>query len=94
MAKPNVSATRKRRRQRRPNVPPYTGPIQPTPAELTAEEDRPRPGARMVVSAPSASGSPVDFAAEYRYVVRDLRNMFIVAGAMLVLLFVLNLVLT
>ncbi len=94
MPKPTVSAARKRRRQRRPNVPPYTGPIQPPSAEITTEEDRPRSGAKTVVSVSAASGSPVDFAAEYRYVIRDLRNMFIVAGAMLVLLFVLNVVLT
>jgi hypothetical protein len=94
MPKSIPSAARKRRRQRRPNVPPYTGPIQPSSAEITAEEERPRSRAGTAVSVSTASGGPVDFAAEYRYVIRDLRNMFIVAGAMLVLLFVLNLVLT
>lgn len=94
MAKP-TSNPRKRRRQRRPNVPPYTGPIQPTAPEAPAEdEDRPQVGSRRPqASATVAVGGPVDFAAEYRYVIRDLRNMFIVAGAMLVLLLVLNVVL-
>jgi len=94
MPKSIASAARKRRRQRRPNVPPYTGPIQPTSAEITAEEDRPHSRLGTAVSVSAASSGPVDFAAEYRYVIRDLRNMFLVAGAMLVLLFVLNIILT
>ncbi|MCX7851264.1 MAG: hypothetical protein N2383_00635 [Caldilineales bacterium] len=94
MAKP-TPAPRKRRRQRRPNVPPYTGPIQPTAPEATAgDEDRLQTGLRKSqVAASGAVGGAVDFASEYRYVIRDLRNMFIVAGAMLVLLLVLNFVL-
>lgn len=96
MAKAPTSSS-KRRRQRRPNVPPYTGPIDPAAVAQNADADLPAPaasaaGARSARPAPAAPGSPVDFRKEYSYVLKDLRNMGIVAAVMLALLLILNFV--
>lgn len=101
MAKTPTSS--KRRRERRPNVPPYTGPIAPaeeaaTAPTATSAAARPvtrplasstRASARSSASAVPAAG-PVDFRKEYAYVLKDLRSMGIVAAIMLVLLVALN----
>ncbi|NOX62960.1 MAG: hypothetical protein GXP42_13615 [Chloroflexi bacterium] len=85
-------SSRRKRRQRKPNVPRYTGPIEPTP---TAETSAPTSSNQPKVVKTAAAKQPTttaDFAEEYRYVVGDLRNMMIVTGAMVVLLLTLNFV--
>jgi len=95
MSKQNSS--RKPRRDRKPNVPPYTGPV-------GADESLGAAGAKAppTVSTGKTSGSrtpqpvvanqPVDYRAEYSYVGRDLKQMGLVALAMFVLLIVLSFV--
>lgn len=91
---PTTSA--KRRRQRRPNVPPYTGPIdvaaQTTEAGAlsTAPAAASRAAGRSARLAPPVAGAAVDFRQEYGYVLKDLRNMAIVAAVMVALLVALN----
>ena len=87
--------SRRKRRQRKPNVPKYTGPIES--AAATQAPTRPQAAARpKPKSAEAKATANVDpaanFAEEYRYVVGDLRNMMIVAGAMVILLLATNLV--
>lgn len=96
MSKTSTSSA-KRRRQRRPNVPPYTGPIDvaaqttdasPSPSAAPAAPSRaPSRSARL---APPVAGAAVDFRQEYSYVLKDLRNMAIVAAVMVALLVALN----
>lgn len=79
--------SRKKRRQRKPNVPKYTGPV-----AQAVEEDAPavtKP-AGLPMTGSAVVDRAVDFTAEYRYVIADLRNMGIVAALMLILLLVLN----
>lgn len=82
--KTRKSASRKKRRQRQPNIPKQTGPIdRPLATQEKVAKTKAKP-------TPAAKQPPVDFATEYHYVVTDLRNMFIVTGVMVILLFVLN----
>lgn len=92
---PTTSA--KRRRQRRPNVPPYTGPIdlaaQTTEADASSSAGpaaASRAASRSARFAPPVAGAAVDFRQEYGYVLKDLRNMAIVAAVMVALLVALN----
>lgn len=96
MAKAPTSSS-KRRRQRRPNVPPYTGPIDAAASDEDQDDvlspaapASAQPSGRSARLAPTAPSAPVDFRKEYSYVLKDLRNMAIVAAAMLVLLVALN----
>ncbi len=86
--------SRKRRKQRKTNVPQYTP---PTESQETAE-------AELVAAAPVAVAATtskasftgaginaIDWRAEYPFVVGDLRSMAIVAALMLALLLGLNL---
>lgn len=88
--------TSRKRRERRPNVPPYTGPIAPAEETPTSPSvARPsaaptRPGAARSAALAAPTAGPVDFRREYTYVLKDLRNMGIVAAIMLVLLVALN----
>lgn len=97
MAKAPTSSS-KRRRQRRPNVPPYTGPVDAASREDQDDVSLPVAPASGQISgrsarpSPTAPGAPVDFRKEYGYVLKDLRNMAIVAAAMLALLVALNFV--
>ena len=68
---------KKNRRARRPLTTPS---FSPAPSPVTSEVARPAPGALP------ASGRQVDFATEYNYVLHDLRNMGVIAAAMLVVL--------
>ncbi len=72
---------KKTRRARRPLTSPS---FSPAPSPVTSEAARPTPGALPT------SGKRVDFAAEYYYVVHDLRNMGIIAASMLAVLIVLS----
>jgi hypothetical protein len=78
---------RSRRQQtaRRPSTPP--------PAETT-ESPQPSdtPDKELAAAAASAPRQEVDFRAEYRYVIDDLRSMAIIAVAMLAVLISLSLV--
>ena len=74
---------KKIRRARRP-LP--TPPLSPVPAQATPEAARPAPGAS---SAPG-NGKKVDFAADYYYVLHDLRTMGIIAAGMLAILVALS----
>jgi hypothetical protein len=56
------------------------------PSQATSEAARPAPGA----SPAPGNGKKVDFATEYYYVLHDLRNMGVIAAAMLVVLVALS----
>ncbi len=89
------TSSRKPRRDRKPNVPPYTGPVGPDES-LVADSA----AAPATVSTSRTTGSrtpqpvianqPVDFRSEYSYVGKDLKQMGLVALAMFVLLIVLS----
>ncbi len=86
MAKTTKSkSARRKRKQRRPNIPNYTGPSD-APVAATPAKAKKRAKAAPVVT----KKAEVDFATEYHYVVNDLRMMVIVSAAMIVLLLVLN----
>jgi hypothetical protein len=89
MSKTPTSSS-KRRRQRRPNVPPYTGPVDLGAQTTEVSASSPAAAGRAARLAPSAAGAAVDFRQEYGYVLRDLRNMAIVAAVMVALLVALN----
>ncbi len=74
---------KKMRRARRPLPSPSISPI---PMQAAPETARPAPG----TSPASGNGKKVDFAAEYYYVVHDLRTMGIIAAGMLVVLVALS----
>ncbi len=79
---------KKMRRARHPLPSPA---ISPVPAQATPEAARPVPGASPSNGKASPSSSKkVDFAAEYYYVVHDLRTMGIIAAGMLVVLVALS----
>jgi len=75
---------KKNRRARRPLTSPSFSPV-PSPA--TPEAARPAPGASPT------PGKKVDFAAEYYYVLHDLRTMGIIAATMLAILVALSFIL-
>jgi hypothetical protein len=75
---------KKTRRARRPQPSPSTSPV---PARATPEAARPVSGVS------STNGKKVDFAAEYYYVLHDLRTMGIIAAGMLVVLIALSFIL-
>lgn len=78
------SASQRKRKQRRPNVPNYTGPSNsPVVAKKT-------PSRTKATAAVPPKRQEVDFASEYHYVVSDLRKMVVVTGIMVVTLLVLN----
>jgi hypothetical protein len=72
---------KKTRRARRPLPSPSFSPV---PSQATPEAARPAPGASPT------PGKKVDFAAEYYYVLHDLRAMGIIAAAMLAVLVALS----
>jgi hypothetical protein len=72
---------KKTRRARRPLPSPS---FRPVPSQATPEAARPVPGASPT------PGKKVDFAAEYYYVLHDLRNMGIIAASMLAVLIALS----
>ena len=72
---------KKNRRARRPLTSPSFSPV-PSPA--TSEAASPAPGASPT------PGKKVDFAAEYYYVLHDLRTMGIIAASMLAILVALS----
>lgn len=78
---------RSRRQQtaRRPSTPPPTETTQPPQPSATPDEELP-------AAAAPAPRQEVDFRAEYRYVIDDLRSMAIIAVAMLAVLIALSLV--
>ncbi len=73
---------KKMRRARRP-LPPS---ISPVPSQAAPEVARPASG----VSSAPGNGRKVDFAAEYYYVLHDLRTMGIIAAGMLAILVALS----
>ena len=92
MAKKTKSS--KKRRQRRPNIPSYTTPIeQSTPAEVGAALAN---GASHIAAAPLASSDAttesIDWAAEYPFFAPDMKRLGIVVLFMVVLLLAMNLV--
>ena len=74
---------KKMRRARRP-LPSQS--FSPAPSQAAPEETRPAPGA----SPAPGNGKKVDFAAEYYYVLHDLRTMGIIAASMLAVLIALS----
>ena len=89
------SPSRKPRRDRKPNVPPYTGPVGPDESMEAASATAPSSGATSKTNGSrtpqqAVANQPVDFRAEYSYVGRDLKQMGLVALAMFVLLIVLS----
>ena len=78
---------RSRRQQaaRRPSTPPPTETTQPPQPSAAPDEELP------AAAAPTPR-QEVDFTAEYRYVIDDLRSMGIIAVAMLAVLIALSLV--
>ena len=78
---------RSRRQQsaRRPSTPPPTETTQSPQPSATPDEELP-------AAAAPTSRQEVDFRAEYRYVINDLRSMAIIAVAMLAVLIALSLV--
>ncbi len=78
---------KKNRRARRPLTSPS---FSPAPSPVTSEAAAPvaAPSSRFGVS--PTSGNKVDFAAEYYYVLHDLRTMGIIAAAMLAILVALS----
>ncbi len=74
---------KKMRRARRPLPPPS---ISPVPEQGAPETARPAPGP----SPAPGNGKKVDFAAEYYYVLHDLRTMGMIAAGMLVVLIALS----
>ncbi len=75
---------KKNRRARRPLT---SSSFSPAPSPVISEAVRPIPGASPTPS------KKVDFAAEYYYVVHDLRTMGIIAATMLVVLIALSFIL-
>ena len=72
---------KKYRRARRPLTSPS---FSPEPSQAAPEAARPAPGASPT------PGKKVDFAAEYYYVLHDLRTMGIIAASMLAILVALS----
>ena len=72
---------KKMRRARRPFP---SSSFNPAPSPAISEAARPAPGASPT------NGKKVDFAAEYYYVLHDLRTMGIIAAGMLVVLVALS----
>ncbi|NOZ50765.1 MAG: hypothetical protein GXP37_12070 [Chloroflexi bacterium] len=82
------SASQRKRKQRRPNVPNYTG---PSNSPVVAKKASSRtPSRTKATAAVPPKRQEVDFASEYHYVVSDLRKMVVVTGIMVVTLLVLN----
>lgn len=97
MAKKKTS--RKKRKQRKTNVPQYTPPAAPQEAVEAAPvapvaAARPAPTPAKAIkskrTAPAADMDAIDWPAEYPFVVGDLRGMAVVAALMVALLLVLN----
>ena len=91
------TSSRKPRRDRKPNVPPYTGPVGPDESMEAAGATAPSTASTSKTNGsrtpqPVGANQPVDFRAEYSYVGRDLKQMGLVALAMFVLLIVLSFV--
>lgn len=89
------TSSRKARRDRKPNVPPHTGPVGPDEALGAASTAAPAPTSTSRTtssrtSQPVVANQPVDYRAEYGYVGKDLKQMGLVALAMFVLLIVLS----
>ena len=84
-------STRKKRKQRKVNVPQYTPPTesQETVETVVAQPATAAAPARASQSTGSGMNS-IDWPAEYPYVVGDLRSMAIVAALMVALLLGLN----
>jgi len=86
-----TKTSRKKRKQRKTNVPQYTPPTDP---QETEESVAVEPVAAAVTTPKvSSSGSgmdSIDWPAEYPYVAGDLRSMAIVAALMVALLLGLN----
>ena len=74
---------KKMRRARRPFPSPS---FSPAPSPAISETVRPAPGA----SPAPGNGKKVDFAADYYYVLHDLRTMGIIAAGMLAILVALS----
>lgn len=76
------------------------GKTPPRPAESTKAAPPSGPNGRAsaprapVASATAAATAQVDFASEYRYVVQDLRRLFMLAGGLFIVLVVLAYFLT
>ena len=95
MAKKKTS--RKKRRQRKTNVPQYAPPTEPQEA-VEAAVVTPAPAQPVAAAAPVKSRKPsaaagmdgLDWPAEYPFVVGDLRGMAVVAALMVALLLILN----
>ncbi len=100
------SSRKKRRKQRKPNVPVYTPPVESEETETVAPAVPAAPASAPAVSNASKRTptsihvqkgetiDSIDWAAEYPYVMGDLRSMGIVALAMVVLLVALNFILS
>jgi hypothetical protein len=93
-----VSKEKKAKKTRTPNVPMYTGPVQPESAGGGTDTVTARPAkvSARPVAAPAATTSAramsrtEGITADYTHIVSDLRRIGILAGAMLVVLIVLS----
>jgi len=88
MAKKKTS--RKKRRQRKTNVPQYTPPTEPQEAVEAAPVTPVVAPAKSRKSTAAAGMDAIDWPVEYPFVVGDLRGMAVVAALMVALLLVLN----
>ena len=92
-------SSRKKRKQRKPNVPVYTPPVEGEVAETAAPavpESTPAVSERRRISLHVQKGETIDsidWVTEYPYVMGDMRSMGIVAFLMVVLLLALNFIL-
>ncbi|HFQ95185.1 MAG TPA: hypothetical protein ENK30_01310 [Anaerolineae bacterium] len=88
------SQSRKKRKQRKPNVPTYKVPTES--AEETKAAAQPANGGSSILTAPLASTDAttesIDWAKEYPYFASDMKRLGIVVLIMVVLLLALNLI--
>ncbi|RME42785.1 MAG: hypothetical protein D6791_16925 [Chloroflexi bacterium] len=86
--------SRRKRRQRKPNVPQYTVPVEKTAEDVEVKAPDRTSQASSPRRAVGESSGSVDWPAEYPFVLGDLRSMALVTLLMLAILFVANLLVT
>ncbi len=93
MAKKSSSRSRKKRKQRKPNVPVYRVPTEDAEASASEVAVAPQPSAVAKTSSPAAAPqATIDWAQEYPYFMPDMKRLGIVVLLMVVLLLAMNFV--